>query len=139
MTVCSAVLRSRLTYPARVGLPLMIASVVASLQPAAALAARSGSTPGLRVQPGIYLSDSVVLSLDLGGAFLLQELGGTRRASGRYTSGPGTLTFAAGQGDVGKTRFPFTCRLGGAFGGFAMLSGQAGCKPFSGLSFRAAN
>ena len=45
---------------------------------------------------------SVALSLQPDGTYRVQELGGTRRAAGRYAIGPDMLTFAAGQGDVGR-------------------------------------
>ncbi len=139
---------------ARAGrLLLPAAALLVAAAPVQAAAARHGSSgprpkpaasprpkpaAGLLVKPGIYLSASVALSLEAGGAFLVQELGGTRRASGRYAIGAGTLVFKSGEGDVGKTRFPLTCRLVGIFDGFAVAPAQPDCRPFNGLSFRTA-
>lgn len=92
-----------------------------------------------QIRPGLYLSDSVGLQLHPDGTFLLSELGGGRRASGRYTIGAGTLTFSSGQGDVGQTRFPFTCQVSSTFNGFAVPRDQPKCRPFDGLSFWTAN
>jgi hypothetical protein len=106
---------------------------------AGALVWPSAAVPAQWIKPGLYLSDSVGLLLDLDGAFLLSELGGHRRASGRYAIGAGTLTFTSGQGDVGQTHFPLTCQVSASFNGFAVTRDQAQCRPFDGLSFWSAN
>ena len=106
---------------------------------AAADAAGTKGGGGARVRPGIYLSASVALSLQPDGAFLVQELGGARQAVGRYESRAGAITFLNGDGDVGRTRFPFTCRVAGVFGGFAVDPAQPGCRTFAGLTFRSAD
>ena len=97
------------------------------------------AVPAERIRPSLYLSDSVELLLQPDGTFMLSELGGSRRASGRYTSGAGFLTFTSGQGDVGQTRFPLTCRVSGTFNGFAVTRDQPKCRPFDGLAFWTAN
>ncbi len=117
---------------------LLAAALGAVLAPPSQ-ASTSSRISAPRIAPGIYLSASVALSLQPDGTFLLQELGGTRRATGRYTASPSMLVFASGRGDVGRTRFPLKCRVADAFGGFRVVPGQSGCKPFEGLSFRTAN
>ncbi len=125
--------------PARsrsIGVVALAASVLGI---AAADAAGTKSGGGARVRPGIYLSASVALSLQPDGAFLVQELGGARQAVGRYESRAGAITFVNGDGDVGRTRFPFTCRVASVFGGFAVDPAQPGCRTFAGLTFRSAD
>ena len=106
---------------------------------AGALAWPCSAVPAQRIKPGLYLSDSVGLLLDPDGTFLLSELGGHRRASGRYAIGADTLTFTSGQGDVGQTRFPLTCEVSATFNGFAVTRDQPKCRPFDGLSFWSTN
>jgi hypothetical protein len=97
------------------------------------------SSRGFRIAHGIYLSDSVAVSLQPDGAYRVEELGGSRIARGRYAAGADLLTFVAGQGDVGRTRFPLKCRVAGMYGGFRVGAGQPACRAFEGLSFRRAN
>jgi hypothetical protein len=113
---------------------LAMLAAVCSAIPANAAGFRAAAGP--RIGPGVYLSASVALSLRPGGVFLVQELGGARQAGGQYSATPGAITFSSGEGDVGKTRFPFTCRIVSAFDGFTVEPGQPGCKPFAGLAFR---
>jgi hypothetical protein len=118
---------------------VLLATVPAPLYARAGREADARSARGFRVGSGIYLSTSVVLSLHPDGTFRVEELGGSRVAQGRYAAGASLLTFTAGHGDVGRTRFPLKCRVVGVFEGFRVGSGQPACRAFDGLSFRRAN